>query len=320
MYQLEFDKPVRELEAKIQKLKDTAKMDESLKAEITELGKELTALKKIIYSNLNGWQKVQLSRHPDRPHSLDYINGIATSFMEMHGDRRAGDDKAIIGGFASLEGQTIMFIGHQKGRNIKENQYRNFGMANPEGYRKALRLMKLAEKFNKPVVSFIDTPGASTGLLAEERGQAEAIATNIQEMLKLKVPVLAIIIGEGAAGGALAIAVADRLLMLENTWFSIIAPEICASVLWKSADYKEEAAIQMKLTANDLLQTKIIDGIVKEPLCGAHTDYKITFKNVKNAIIKNIEEIRQVAPEDRIKQRIQKYTSIGYPTTRDGSK
>ncbi|MFZ1633464.1 MAG: acetyl-CoA carboxylase carboxyltransferase subunit alpha, partial [Chitinophagales bacterium] len=262
---LDFEKPIADLYEELEKLKQ---MGEKQKIDITapaaELQERIANLKKDIYENLNGWQKVQLSRHPDRPYSLFYIEHMAENFVELHGDRNVKDDKAIIGGFATLEGQTVMFIGHQKGINTKMRQYRNFGMANPEGYRKALRLMKLAEKFDIPVVTLIDTPGAYPGLEAEERGQAEAIARNLYEMTLLKVPVICVIIGEGASGGALGIGIGDRVFMLENTWYSVISPESCSSILWRSWDFKETAAEALKLTAADNFKNKIIDGIVKE--------------------------------------------------------
>jgi len=314
MYQLEFEKPVNELKDKIHKLKEAFKKDATLKEQVDVLNKELIALKKQIYSNLSAWQKVQMARHPLRPHTLDYIDALTKDFMELHGDRISGEDKAIVGGFALLEKQTVMVIGHQKGRTIKENQFRNFGMPNPEGYRKSLRLMKLAEKFNKAVITLIDTPGASTGLHAEQAGQAEAIGANLQHMMKLKVPVIALIIGEASSGGALALAVADRLLMLENSWFSVVSPEACSSVLWKSTDFKEEAATQMRLTANDLLKDGIIDDIIHEPQCGAHNDPIATYRNVKKALIKHLDELKQIPPDVRIRNRVKRFSEIGIPT------
>ena len=260
---------------------------------------------------LTGWQRVQLSRHPDRPYTLDYIYEITTDFIELYGDRNVADDKAMVGGFGSIDGKTFMLIGHQKGRNTKQRQMRNFGMANPEGYRKSLRLMKLAEKFNKPIITFIDTPGAFPGLGAEERGQGEAIARNLKEMFMLKVPVICLVIGEGASGGALGIAIGDRVLMLENTWYSVISPESCSSILWRSWDYKEQAAEVLKLTAKDMLAHKLIDGIVKEPLGGAHVDLKWMANEVKKVILAKTSELQKLTPEERIEQRIAKFEAMG---------
>ena len=308
---LDFEKAILDQEDKIQKLKES-KIDKEQKSnEIKQLKSELHQLKKNIYSNLSGCQKVQLSRHPDRPYTMDYIDHICTDFIELHGDRNGGDDAAIVGGFANFNDQTVMIIGHQKGRSMKEKQKRNFGMSNPEGYRKALRLMKMAEKFNKPIITLIDTPGASPGLEAEAHGQAEAIATNLQEMMMLKVPVISIIIGEGAAGGALAMAICDRMLMLENTWFSVISPEVCSSILWNNWDHKEKAADQMKLTAQDLCNFKLIDGKVKEPLGGAHKDPEKVYLNLKKEVIKHLDELKAISPQKRIDNRIAKYTNIG---------
>jgi acetyl-CoA carboxylase carboxyl transferase subunit alpha len=285
--------------------------DENVTKAIQALDKKITELKKETFENLTGWQRVQLSRHPDRPYTLDYIYEITTDFIELHGDRTVSDDKAMIGGLGTIESQTFMFIGQQKGRNTKQRQMRNFGMANPEGYRKALRLMKMAEKFNKPIVTFIDTPGAFPGLEAEERGQGEAIARNLKEMFMLKVPVICIIIGEGASGGALGIAIGDRVLMLENTWYSVISPESCSSILWRSWDYKEQAAEVLKLTSNDMLKNKLIDGIVKEPLGGAHTDLKVMSEELKKVILNNFQELNKLTPQERIDQRIDKFSAMG---------
>ena len=268
-------------------------------------------LKKETFDNLTGWQRVQLSRHPDRPYTLDYIYEITTDFIELHGDRNVSDDKAMIGGFGTIEGQTFMLIGQQKGRNTKQRQLRNFGMANPEGYRKALRLMKLAEKFNKPIITFIDTPGAFPGLEAEERGQGEAIARNLKEMFMLKVPVICIIIGEGASGGALGIAIGDKVFMLENTWYSVISPESCSSILWRSWEYKEQAAEVLKLTGKDMLSLKLIDGIIKEPLGGAHTDVKWMATEIKRTILENVKQLNSQNPEQRISERMDKFCSMG---------
>jgi acetyl-CoA carboxylase carboxyl transferase subunit alpha len=275
------------------------------------LEKKILDLKKETFENLTGWQRVQLSRHPDRPYTLDYIYAITTDFIELHGDRTVADDKAMVGGLGTIDGQTFMLIGQQKGRNTKQRQIRNFGMANPEGYRKALRLMKIAEKFNKPIVTFIDTPGAFPGLEAEERGQGEAIARNLKEMFMLKVPVICIIIGEGASGGALGIGIGDRVYMLENTWYSVISPESCSSILWRSWDYKEQAAEVLKLTAKDMLENKMIDGIIKEPLGGAHTDVKWMAEEVKKTILSTTKELKAISAEQRIEDRIAKFCAMG---------
>lgn len=309
---LDFEKPIAELEAKLDDMKHLARdSDKEVQAAIKALEKKILELKKETFENLTGWQRVQVSRHPDRPYTLDYIYEITSDFIELHGDRTVSDDKAMIGGFGSIDGKTFMLIGQQKGRNTKQRQLRNFGMANPEGYRKALRLMKLAEKFNKPIVTFIDTPGAFPGLEAEERGQGEAIARNLKEMFMLKVPVICIVIGEGASGGALGIAIGDRVLMLENTWYSVISPESCSSILWRSWDYKEQAAEVLKLTAKDMLQQKLIDGIVKEPLGGAHTDLKWMAAEVKKTILTYTKELEKLSNEDRIQQRIDKFCAMG---------
>ena len=309
---LDFEKPIAELEAKLADMKHlTDGSDQSVKKAIQALENKIIDLKKETFENLTGWQRVQLSRHPDRPYTLDYIYDITSDFIELHGDRTVGDDKAMIGGLGTIEGQTFMLIGQQKGRNTKQRQMRNFGMANPEGYRKALRLMKIAEKFNKPIVTFIDTPGAFPGLEAEERGQGEAIARNLKEMFMLKVPVICIVIGEGASGGALGIAIGDRVLMLENTWYSVISPESCSSILWRSWDYKEQAAEVLKLTAKDMLSNKLIDGIIKEPLGGAHTDVKAIAAEVKKVILENHKELTKQSAENRISQRIDKFCAMG---------
>jgi acetyl-CoA carboxylase carboxyl transferase subunit alpha len=309
---LDFEKPIAELEAKLQ---DMLVLAEETKMDMTKQVKQLEAkiieLKKETYSQLSRWQRVQLSRHPERPYTLDYIEGIADKFVEIHGDRSVKDDKAMVGGFAEIAGQTVMIIGQQKGRKTKERQIRNFGMANPEGYRKALRLMKIAEKFKKPIVTFIDTPGAFPGLEAEERGQGEAIAKNIREMFMLKVPVICIIIGEGASGGALGIAIGDKVLMLENTWYSVISPESCSSILWRSWDHKEQAAEALRLTAPDMLKFKLIDGIIKEPLGGAHNDPQTMFAAVKKVILDNINTLSLMKPKERIMERIDKFSSMG---------
>jgi acetyl-CoA carboxylase carboxyl transferase subunit alpha len=278
---------------------------------VKELEIKLEKTKNEVYQNLSRWQEVQLSRHPDRPQTLDYIEQICDDFIEMHGDRTVKDDKAIIGGFATLGGQTVMIIGHQKGKNTKERQYRNFGMANPEGYRKALRLMKLAEKFNKPVISFIDTMGAYPGLEAEERGQGEAIARNLLEMSVLKVPILCFIIGEGASGGALGIGIGDKVYMLEHTWYSVISPESCSSILWRSWDFKEKAAECLKLTSKDMFANKLIDGVVPEPLGGAHRNMELMAQTIKEQVIKDLTELKKIAIDELVNQRIEKFCSMG---------
>jgi acetyl-CoA carboxylase carboxyl transferase subunit alpha len=309
---LDFEKPIAELEAKLDDMKHLARdSDKEVQAAIKALEKKILELKKETFENLTGWQRVQLSRHPERPYTLDYIYEITSDFVELHGDRTVRDDKAMIGGLGSIDGQTFMLIGQQKGRNTKQRQLRNFGMANPEGYRKALRLMKMAEKFNKPIVTFIDTPGAFPGLEAEERGQGEAIARNLKEMFMLTVPVICIVIGEGASGGALGIAIGDRVLMLENSWYSVISPENCSTILWRSWDYKEQSAEVLKLTAKDMMEQKLIDSIIKEPLGGAHTDVKWMANEVKNNILKHTKELSKLTPEDRIQQRIEKFSAMG---------
>ena len=309
---LDFEKPIAELESKLQDMKQLADdSDETVNNAILALENKILDLKKETFENLTGWQRVALSRHPDRPYTLDYIYEITTDFIELHGDRNVGDDKAMIGGLGSIEGQTFVLIGQQKGRNTKQRQMRNFGMANPEGYRKALRLMRIAEKFNKPIVTFIDTPGAFPGLEAEERGQGEAIARNLKEMFMLKVPVICIIIGEGASGGALGIGIGDRVYMLENTWYSVISPESCSSILWRSWDFKEQAAEVLKLTAKDMKQLKLVDGIIKEPLGGAHTDIKWMANEVKNSILTTYHELNKLSTQELINQRIDKFCSMG---------
>jgi acetyl-CoA carboxylase carboxyl transferase subunit alpha len=309
---LDFEKPIAELESKLLDMKQLAdSSDDSVTHAIDALERKINDLKKETFENLTGWQRVQLSRHPDRPYTLDYIYEITTDFIELHGDRNVADDNAMVGGFGMIEGQSFMLIGQQKGRNTKQRQMRNFGMANPEGYRKALRLMKMAEKFNKPIITFIDTPGAFPGLEAEERGQGEAIARNLKEMFMLQVPVICIVIGEGASGGALGIAIGDRVLMLENTWYSVISPESCSSILWRSWDYKEQAAEVLKLTAKDMKELKLIDGIVKEPLGGAHTDVKGMAEELKRVIVTLTNELLALTPDERINQRIDKFSAMG---------
>ena len=309
---LDFEKPIAELEAKLLDMKKLASdNDVNVGEAVKSLEDKIKSLKKDTFQNLTRWQRVQLSRHPERPYTLDYIYEITEDFVELHGDRTVKDDKAMIGGFATIDDQSVMIIGQQKGRNTKQRQTRNFGMANPEGYRKALRLMKLAEKFNKPIVTLIDTPGAFPGLEAEERGQGEAIARNLKEMFMLKVPVICIIIGEGASGGALGIAIGDKVFMLENTWYSVISPESCSSILWRSWEYKEQAAEALKLTAKDMKELKIIDGIIKEPLGGAHTDPTAMSKELKKTILKTLKELGTLSVEERIEQRIEKFCEMG---------
>ncbi|HHS95026.1 MAG TPA: acetyl-CoA carboxylase carboxyltransferase subunit alpha [Phaeodactylibacter sp.] len=309
---LDFEKPLESLYQQLEKLKQVGEAgDLDVSDMVKELENKIKNLTKEIYSNLNGWQKVQLSRHPERPYTLFYINHMCKRFVELHGDRCFGDDKAIVGGIGNIDGQNMVIIGHQKGVSTKMRQYRNFGMANPEGYRKALRLMKLAEKFNLPVLSLIDTPGAFPGIEAEERGQAEAIARNLYEMAQLKVPILCYIIGEGASGGAIGIGLGDRVFMLENTWYSVISPESCSSILWRSWDYKEQAAEALKLTADHMLDFGLIDGIVKEPLGGAHAAPEEMAKILKRHLKKEIAEQLTIDPEKRIKLRIKKYSGMG---------
>lgn len=310
---LDFEKPIEELAKQIEETKAVGeKTGVDVSVAVKELEEKKNEITQKIYANLTAWQRVQVSRHPDRPYSLAYINHFTQgTFQELHGDRNVRDDKAIVGGFGFLDGQTVMFIGHQKGINLKMRQYRNFGMANPEGYRKALRLMKLAEKFNKPIVTLIDTPGAYPGLEAEERGQGEAIARNIYEMMKLKVPVICIILGEGASGGALGIGVGDKVLMLENTWYSVISPESCSSILWRSWEMKEKAAEALKLTPQDMLKNKLIDGIIKEPLGGAHANPEEAFELVKKEIKKQLTALKKIKPDTLVKKRMDKFCSMG---------
>jgi acetyl-CoA carboxylase carboxyl transferase subunit alpha len=309
---LEFEKPIADLEQKLQEMKDLAKgKNMDLSVDIHSLEEKIQALKKETFQNLTRWQRVQLSRHADRPYALDYVYEITNDFIEIHGDRNVKDDKAMVGGLGDLDGRSVMFIGQQKGRNTKQRQERNFGMANPEGYRKALRLMKMAEKFGKPIVTLIDTPGAFPGIEAEERGQGEAIAKNLKEMFKLKVPVICVIIGEGASGGALGIAIGDKVFMLENTWYSVISPESCSSILWRSWDYKEQAAEALKLTASDMLQHRLIDGIISEPLGGAHKNLKAMAHTLKSTLVETLKELDALSPEVRMAQRIEKFCAMG---------
>ena len=313
MEYLDFELPLKELEDQLEKcneIHNESKVD--VKDTYKNLKAKIEQTKKDIYSNLTPWQRVQLSRHPSRPYTLDYINALTDgNFLELHGDRNISDDKAMIGGLGKINNQSFMFIGQQKGNNIKTRQYRNFGMANPEGYRKALRLMKSAEKFKIPIITLIDTPGAYPGIEAEEKGQAEAIARNLFEMFSLKTPIICIVIGEGASGGALGIGIGDKVMMLENTWYSVISPESCSSILWRSWDYKEKAAEALKLTPQDMKKNKLIDKIIKEPLGGAHADREGAFKAVKKSILKNFEDLKKLSPEELIKDRMDKYDQMG---------
>jgi acetyl-CoA carboxylase carboxyl transferase subunit alpha len=314
----DFEKDISDLESQLEKAQATQNKGKvNLSSTIEDLESQLKKTKKNIYANLTGWQKVQISRHPERPYTLDYINHIATDFIELHGDRHVKDDKAIVGGFGCIDGQTYMIIGQQKGRNTKERQFRNFGMPNPEGYRKALRLMKLAEKFNKPVLTLIDTPGASPGLEAEERGQGEAIAKNLMEMAVLEVPIVCVIIGEGASGGALGIGVGDKVLMMEHTWYSVISPESCSSILWRTWEFKERAAEALKLTANDMLGNGLIDGIIKEPLGGAHNAPEEAYASLKTAVKREVKALQTLSKEDLIEARIAKFSNMGFVNEAD---
>ena len=307
---LDFEKPVFELEQKLEEMKKSSNRL-GIEKEIARIEIKVAQLKEELYKDLSRWQRVQLARHPDRPYTLDFIDLMTTNFIELHGDRHFKDDKAIVGGFAQLDEFKVMMIGHQKGRDTKSNVYRNFGMANPEGYRKALRLMKLAEKFNKPVITMLDTPGAYPGLEAEERGQAEAIARNLFEMSRLRVPIIVCIIGEGASGGALGIGIGDKILMLENCWYSVISPESCSSILWRSWDYKEQAAEALKLTAEDLLEQKIVDRIIPEPLGGAHKNPQKAADNLKSALLEELALLVKIKPDKLIQNRIDKFGSMG---------
>jgi len=313
MNYLDFEEPIKKLDIQ---LKECVELGEKSEIDVTETSNKIRSkLKqtiKDIYTNLSPWQKVQISRHPDRPYTLDYINNIlGKSFLELHGDRNFRDDKAIVGGLGKIDNQTFMLIGQQKGHNTKDRQYRNFGMANPEGYRKALRLMKMAEKFSIPVVTFIDTPGAYPGLEAEERGQGEAIARNIIEMTRLSVPIISVVIGEGASGGALGIGVGDRVLMLENTWYSVISPESCSSILWRSWEHKEKAASALKLTAKDMKKMNLVDKVIKEPEGGAHRNKEKTFELVKSNIVSSYHELKELSKEKLVKKRMEKYSNMG---------
>jgi acetyl-CoA carboxylase carboxyl transferase subunit alpha len=313
MEYLEFEKPLEEIILQIEKaeaLSDEEDVDVS--TTLKDLQKKLEKCRKEIYGNLSAWQRVQLSRHPNRPYTLDYIQEITKGdFVELHGDRSVRDDKAMIGGWGSIEGKSVMFVGQQKGHNTKQRQFRNFGMSNPEGYRKALRLFRLAEKFGKPIICLIDTPGAYPGLEAEERGQGEAIARNIIEMLQIKVPIICIIIGEGASGGALGIGVGDKVLMLENTWYSVISPENCSTILWRSWDFKQQAAEALKLTAEDMLKNKLVDGIIKEPVGGAHAFPQKMSRILKKEILTYIEELTKLDAKKLVKKRMDKFSAMG---------
>lgn len=314
---LDFEKPIADLEARLEETRRLAQTNNvDVSDAVAVLEQSIDKLRREIFQNLTRWQRVQLSRHPDRPYTLDYISLMCDQFVELHGDRTVRDDPAMVGGFGELTrnggpGQTVMLIGQQKGRNTKQRQQRNFGMANPEGYRKALRLMKLAEKFNKPIITLIDTPGAFPGLEAEERGQGEAIAHNLREMFTLTVPVICVIIGEGASGGALGIAIGDRVLMLENTWYSVISPESCSSILWRSWDFKEQAAEALKLTARDMQAARLVDGIVDEPLGGAHNDHNAMAHHLKEVILDALAHVSPLDAQERINQRIEKFCSMG---------
>lgn len=307
---LDFEKPIIELEQKIEEIKNISD-NVDVSSEVKTLEKKVSQLRENIFSNLTRWQRVQLARHPERPYTLDYIQHMTTDFVELHGDRAYGDDKAIVGGFAKLDGTPVMIIGHQKGRDTKSNLFRNFGMPNPEGYRKALRLMKLAVKFKRPIITMLDTPGAYPGLEAEERGQAEAIARNLFEMSHFPVPIIITIIGEGASGGALGIGVGDRMLMLENTWYSVIAPESCSSILWKSWEFKEQAAEALRLTPPDLLEQKIIDRIIPEPQGGAHRNPQQAALILKDAILEELKILQKLKPEKLVEKRVEKFCKMG---------
>ncbi len=308
---LDFERPIIELEQKIAEMRGYAD-NLDIADEIANLEAKVDQLRHSVFSNLTRWQRVQLARHPDRPYTLDYIRLMLKDFVELHGDRRFADDKAIVGGFGKLDTESILLIGHQKGRDTKSNIERNFGMPNPEGYRKALRLMQLAAKFNRPIITLLDTPGAFPGLGAEERGQAEAIARNLFEMAHLPVPIIIVVIGEGASGGALGIGVGDRILMFENAWYSVIAPESCSSILWRSWDYKEQAAEALKLTAPDLLEQGVIDRIVPEPLGGAHRDHETAAKTLKGILLEELKKLKRIKPEKLVQMRAEKFGKMGY--------
>jgi acetyl-CoA carboxylase carboxyl transferase subunit alpha len=309
---LDFEKPLEELIEQLEKAQATHdKGKVNMSDTVAQLTKKINNEKKELYKDLSGWQKVQISRHPDRPYTLDYVKAITKCFVELHGDRNVGDDKAMVGGIAKIDNIDVMIIGQQKGRYPKDRQYRNLGMANPEGYRKAMRLMKMAEKFGLPVICLIDTPGAFPGLEAEERGQGEAIAKNLMVMSTLKVPIICVVIGEGASGGALGIGVGDRVLMLENAWYSVISPENCSTILWRSWDYKEKAADELSLTSEKMLKNKLIDGIIPEPLGGAHNDPEAMFKTLKSELKKQIKELQELSPKKLVNSRIKKFSAMG---------
>lgn len=313
MEYLDFEKPIQELQSQLEKAIQLGKDTETdVSSTVRKIERKINQVKKETYENLSAWQRVQISRHPQRPYTLDYIEALTDGdFLELHGDRNVKDDKAMVGGWGTINGAPVMLIGQQKGVNTKMRQYRNFGMANPEGYRKALRLMKMAEKFNRPIVTLIDTPGAYPGLEAEERGQGEAIARNLFEMSTLKVPIICVIIGEGASGGALGIGVGDKVFMLENTWYSVISPESCSSILWRSWDFKQKAAEALKLTSHDMLKNKLIDGIIKEPIGGAHNDRSATYEAVKKQITKCLPSLQKLDNDKRIDKRIDKFSKMG---------
>jgi acetyl-CoA carboxylase carboxyl transferase subunit alpha len=313
MQTLDFEKPIVELENKIEELQ--AIDNKMLTKEVKQLQKKVDELRTSIYGNLTRWQKVQLARHPDRPYTLDYIDQMCSEFVELHGDRAYADDPAVVSGLAVMEGRRVMIIGQQKGRTTKDRQYRNFGMPNPDGYRKAYRLMELAEKFGLPVITFLDTPGAFPGLEAEERGQGEAIARNLRLMATLKVPILTMVIGEGASGGALGIGMGNEVYMLENTWYSVISPESCSSILWKTWDYKEQAAEALKLTAPDMVELGIVEGMLEEPLGGAHRDPNAAIETVKKQCIESLDRLEAMSVDELVQQRVDKYTAIGSFTT-----
>ena len=312
MEYLDFEKPIKKLIGKLEQTEQLNNEGIDISTTKKELEKKIFSKRKEIYENLSPWQKVQMSRHPNRPYTMDYIKALTKNdFIEIYGDRSVKDDKAMVGGWGTIDKKTYMLIGQQKGRNTKDRQYRNFGMANPEGYRKALRLMKMAENFNKPIITFIDTPGAYPGIEAEERGQGEAIARNLIEMMQLRTPIICIIIGEGASGGALGIGIGDKVLMMENSWYSVISPENCSTILWRSWDYKEKAATSLKLTATDMIKNNLIDGIIKEPLGGAHTFPQQCYSNVKKSIKDNMKEFDQINISDLISKRMEKFSKMG---------
>ncbi|MFT4062374.1 MAG: acetyl-CoA carboxylase carboxyltransferase subunit alpha [Edaphocola sp.] len=310
---LDFEKPLEDINAQLEKLKALSEKNHvDMSASIKELESNLVETREHIYKNLTPWQRVQLSRHPERPYTNFYISRMCNKFTELYGDRNVGDDKAIVGGFAEIDGEPIMIIGHQKGTNTKTRQLRNFGMANPEGYRKALRLMRLAEKFNRPIVTLIDTPGAYPGLEAEERGQGEAIARNIYEMVNLRVPVICVIIGEGASGGALGIGIGDKVVMLENTWYTVISPENCSTILWRSWDYKVQAAEQLHLTSTDMSGFGLVDDVLPEPVGAAHSQPEAMAETLKEYLLKTITELKKIKPAKRVEQRIEKFSNMGF--------